>query len=52
MSNYIRQIRRNKIKNQIGSNKIREEYHNQYDTIEKIGRRVKKNERIREGNKR
>lgn len=35
MSNCIRKIRRNILKNEIGSNKIREYYHTKYDTLEK-----------------
>lgn len=51
MSNYIRKIKRNILKNQIGSNKIKEAYHDKYDTIEKIERRVKKENETRRSKK-
>lgn len=35
MSGLLRKIRRNKIKKQMGNNKIRDFYHTQYDSLEK-----------------
>lgn len=34
MSNYIRKIRRNKLKQELGNNKIRDVFHTRYDTLE------------------
>lgn len=34
MSGLLRKIRRNKLKKQMGNNKIRDFYHTQYDTLE------------------
>lgn len=34
MSNLTRKIKRNKIKKQMGNNKIKDFYHTQYDTLE------------------
>lgn len=34
MSNLLRKVRRNKIKKQMGNNKIKEFYHTKYDTLE------------------
>lgn len=49
MSNCIRQLRRNKLKQEIGSNKIREYYHSKYDTLDqrlKRGIKNTKNEKV------
>lgn len=35
MSNCIRKLRRNKLKQELGTNKIREYYHTKYDSLEK-----------------
>lgn len=34
MSGLLRKIRRNKLKKQMGNNKIKDFYHTQYDTLE------------------
>lgn len=49
MSNFVRKLRRNKLKQELGTNKIREYYHSKYDTLEKrLKRGIKnaKNEKI------
>lgn len=49
MSNCIRKLRRNKLKQELGTNKIREYYHSKYDTLEqrlKRGIKNAKNENI------
>ena len=49
MSNCIRKLRRNKLKQEIGSNKIKEYYHSRYDTLEqrlKRGIKNAKNEKV------
>ena len=35
MSNCIRKLRRNKLKQELGTNKISEYYHTKYDSLEK-----------------
>lgn len=35
MSNVLRKIKRNKLKKQMGNNKICDVYHTEYDSIEK-----------------
>ncbi len=35
MSNFIRKLKRNKLKQQLGTNKIKEFWHTQNDSIEK-----------------
>ena len=49
MSNCIRKLRRNKLKQEIGSNKIKEYYHSRYDSLEqrlKRGIKNAKNEKV------
>lgn len=35
MSGFARKLRRNKLKQELGSNKIKEYYHSKYDSLEK-----------------
>jgi len=52
MSNCIRQIRRNKLKNELKTNKISEFYHSKYDTLEKRlirGMNIKENKNNKNG---
>ena len=35
MSNWIRKQRRNELKKELGSNKIKEAFHTRYDSLEK-----------------
>lgn len=35
MSGFLRKLRREKLKKQLGSNKIKEAYHSKYDSLEK-----------------
>lgn len=49
MSNCIRKLRRNKLKQELGTNKISQYYHSKYDTLEKRlkrGLENAKNEKI------
>lgn len=41
MSSLLRKVRRNQLKKQMGNSKIKEFYHNQYDTIEQRMRKAK-----------
>jgi hypothetical protein len=43
MSNLLRKVRRNKLKNQMGNNKINDYFHTQYDSLEKRLKRGIKN---------
>lgn len=45
MGGISRQINRNKLKKELGNNKINEAYHNEYDSIEQKMRREIKNEK-------
>ena len=46
MGNFARKLARNKLKQEIGSNKIREEYHNRYDSLEqRIKRELKEKDK-------
>lgn len=44
MSNKLRSIKRQALKKQLGTNKIKEFYHSEYDSLEKKMRKVKKGE--------
>lgn len=41
MSNAFRKIRRNALKKHLGTNKIKEFYHSEYDSLEKKMKRAK-----------
>lgn len=43
MSNLTRKIKRNKLKKQMGNNKINDYFHTQYDSLEKRLKRGMKN---------
>ena len=42
---FERKMKRNKLKQELKTNKIKEEYHNRYDTLEQRLLKEKKNER-------
>ena len=44
MSNCIRKLRRNKLKQELGTNKISDYYHTKYDNLEKRLKRGMKKE--------
>lgn len=43
---YSRKLRRNKLKKEMGNNRIREAYHERYDSLEQKIRRMNKNEKL------
>lgn len=43
MSGLLRKVKRNKLKNQMGNNKINDYFHTQYDSLEKRLKRGIKN---------